>query len=94
MEGFLDIIIERLTTIDWHGPAVFVVAAIAFFALLRKWSLLLLLTLTVVIGWGAEDLILLNLETNDEMISVPLLIYGVGGVTIFFLAIFSFFKSD
>jgi len=94
MEGLLDKIIGHLTTINWEGPAAFVVAILAIFAFFRKFFLVLLIILTIVIGWGAEDLIILNLETNDKIINAPLIVYAVGGVTVFFLILHSFFKSD
>ena len=94
MEGFVDTIIEHLTNINWEGPAAFVVAVLAVFAFLRKFSLILIIILTIVIGWGVEDIILFNLETDDALITAPLLIYTVGGVSVFFFALYSFFKSD
>ena len=94
MENLLDKIIGNLTAINWEGPAAFVVAILSIFAFLRKFFLVLLIILTIVIGWGAEDLILLNMETNDKIINAPLLVYVVGGIAVFFLALHSFFKSD
>ena len=94
MEGFVDTIMEHLTNINWEGPAAFVVAVLAVFAFLRKFSLILIIILTIVVGWGAEDIILFNLETDDALITAPLLVYTVGGVTVFLFALYSFFKSD
>ena len=94
MEGFFGTIIENLTNINWEGPAAFVIAVLAVFAFLRKFSLILIVILTIVIGWGAEDIILFNLETDDALITAPFLIYSVGGVTVFLFALYSFFKSD
>ena len=94
MDRYLDIVLTNLRNLTWEGPTAFVVAIIAIFALFRKWSLALLIILIVVIGWGAQDMIVMNLDTRDTVISVPLLIYGVGGVMVFILALFSFFKSN
>jgi len=94
MEVLLDRIIEHMTTINWEGPAAFIVAILAIFAFFRKFFIVLIVIFTIVIGWGAEDLILLNLESNNKIISAPLMVYAVGGVTVFFLVLHSFFKSD
>ncbi len=94
MESFIDIIIENLKNVNWEGPAAFVVALLAVFAFFRKFSIVLLILLTIAIAWGAEDLILFNLDTNNEFISAPLLVYIVGGIAVFFLTLYSFFKSD
>ena len=93
MEGFFELILDNLSTINWQGPAAFVVAVIVIFAIFRKWSLILLIIFTVVLSWGAEDLIILNMESNDQIISAPFLIYIVGGIAVFFLTLFSFYKS-
>ena len=93
MEGLMDIILDHLRTIDWQGPAMFVVAVMALFAFLRKFSLVLLIIFIVVVSWGAEDLIILNLESNDQIISAPLLVYIVGGLVVLILALYSFYRS-
>ena len=94
MDAFVDIIMKNLTNINWAGPAIFVVAVLVIFAFFRKFTLVLLIILTIVIGWGAQDMIILNMNTDNELINVPFLVYSIGGVTVFFLALYSFFKSD
>ena len=94
MEGFINLILDNLSTINWQGTAAFVVAVIVIFAIFRKWSLILLIIFTVVLSWGAEDLIILNMESKDQVISAPLLIYIVGGIAVLFLTLFSFYKSN
>ena len=93
MEGFIDLLMDHLSTINWQGPAAFVVAVLAIFAIFKKWSLILLILFIVVLSWGAEDLIILNMESQDQVISAPLLIYVVGGVAVLFLTLLSFYKS-
>ena len=79
--------------INWDGPALLVLIILAILLILRKWSMFLLIILTIVLGWGAEDLIITSMGTNQEIISVPLLIYCIGGGTIIILVLISFFKS-
>jgi hypothetical protein len=85
--------IHTLNKINWEGPAAFVIAIIAVLVLLRKWSLLMMIILVLVIGWGAQDLIVYSLETRHQVISLPVLIYLFGGVVIFIIAFISFFRS-
>jgi len=92
MDSFINTIIENLKNVNWEGPAVFIVVILMFFAIFRKWMLVLLVILTIVIGWGAEDLILLNLDTENTVVTVPLLVYLVGGVSVVILSLFTFFK--
>jgi hypothetical protein len=93
MEEFFNKIVENASNINWQGPAAFVAVFIAVLAFLRKWSMVLMILLTVAIAWGAQDLILFNLESGNEIISVPLLVYAGGGILVFILAFYSFFKS-
>jgi len=93
MQGFIDTIIWNIRNIDLQGPAIFVIIALAFLAVFRKWSMLLLILLTIVLGWGAQDLIITNMESSSDVVTVPFLIYCVGGGTIIILFLISFFKS-
>lgn len=94
MDSFVNLILQHLKEIQWDGPAIFVVILLAVMAIFRKWSILLLVLLTIVLGWGAQDLIITNLESSSKIISVPFLIYCIGGGTIIILALFAFFKSS
>lgn len=94
MDQFISNITSNLQNINWEGPAAFILGIIAIFALFRKWSLVLLVMLILVVGWGAQDIILMNMDTKDTVISVPLLTYVIGGLAVFILALFSFFKSE
>jgi uncharacterized membrane protein len=93
MEHFAAAVLEHLHAVDWQGPAAFVVALLAVFALFRKWSMFLLVILTIVLGWGLEDMIVMNLQTDDAVVSVPLLVYVIGSGAIMVLAFSSLFKS-
>ena len=94
MNSIINILLTNLKDINWDGPAIFVVIILAVMAVFRKWSMLLLIILTVVLSWGAQDLIITNLESEQTLISVPFIIYCIGGGTIILLALISFFKSS
>ena len=94
MNSIIDILLTNLKDINWDGPAIFVVIILAVMAVFRKWSMLLLIILTVVLSWGAQDLIITNFESEQTLISVPFIIYCIGGGTIILLALISFFKSS
>lgn len=94
MRTFIDFVLDRLKSIDWGGPALFVVVVLLILMIKKKWSMLLLIVFTFVLGWGAEHLIVFNIETSQNLISVPLIIYCIGGGIVFILAALSFFKSS
>ena len=94
MDGVIDMVLYNLKATDWGGLAIFVVIILAILLLMRKWAMFLLILLTVALGWGAQDLIITNLESSHEVISLPFVIYCVGGGTILIIALVSFFKSS
>lgn len=92
MDAFIDLILNKLSTFNWEGPAMFTIIFLAFLAIFRKWSILLITLLTIVLGWGAEDLMIMTIETQHEIISLPFIIYCVGGGIALILFIISVLK--
>lgn len=93
MDYMLDKIIQNLKGINFEGPAMFVIVLLTLMAVLRKWSILLITLLIIVLGWGAQNLVIMNIKTQSPLINLPILIYGVGGLIIIILILYSFFKS-
>jgi len=93
MTAFIDNIVENATNIQWEGTAMFVVIILAILAVSRQYHVLLLALLVIVLGWGVQDMMVMNLETQRRIISLPLLIYTAGGGLVLILCILSFFKS-
>ena len=92
MDSFFDSVMQNLMNINWEGPAMFAIVGLAVLAIFRQWHVLLITLFTIVLGWGAEDLIIMNIETNMRIISVSLFIYCAGGGIGFILVLVSFFK--
>ena len=65
--------------INWEGSAMFVIAILAILAIYRQWHILLITLLTIVLGWGTQKIINLNIETKVQDISVTFLVYCIGG---------------
>jgi hypothetical protein len=93
MGNLLEKIIQNLKGMNFEGPAMIVIVLLALLAVFRKWSILLFTLLVVVIGWGARDLMIMNMRTQSPVINLSLLIYGFGGVIIILLILYSFYKS-
>ncbi len=91
-ETFIDNIVGNVNAIDWEGPAMFGIIMMAVLALFRQWHIVLMTLLTFVLAWGAEDLIIMNIETSMRIVSVPLIVYSVGGGLILIMSLFAFFK--
>ena len=86
-------ILEHLRTINYEGPAMFVIVFLAFLAVFRRWSILLITLLVIALAWGAQDLLIMNSQTQNPVVRIPLLIYGVGGFLVVVLSLISFYKS-
>ena len=52
--------------------------------------LFLIVLATIVIGWGAQDLMITSAGTSKEVNSMPLIIYGIGGVVFIILSLITF----
>lgn len=89
MESLLNIIHEY----DWESPFTFVIVILVALAVMRKWSIFLIVLLTAALGWGAKDLIIMNIETEQQIISLPLVVYGIGGILFIIITLLTFYKS-
>ncbi len=93
MDNLAANIMEHLRTINYEGPAMFVIVFLALLAVFRRFSILLITLLVIVLGWGAQDLLIMNIQTQNAVVSIPLLIYGAGGLLLVVLCLLSFYKS-
>ena len=92
MESFIDNIVVNFKAVSWEGPVMFLIIILAVLSVSRQWHILLLVLMTVVIGWGAEDIMLMNIETSNNVISLSLVIYCCGGEIALILSLLAFFK--
>ena len=92
MESFIENIIMNFKAVSWEGPAMFMIIVLAFLSVFRQWHILLLVLMTIVIGWGAEDIMLLNIATNNNVVSLSLVIYCCGGGIALILSLMAFLK--
>ncbi len=93
MEHIIDMLVANVKGINYQGPAAFVIGFLALLAFFRKFSILLITLLVIVLGWGAQDLIILNIKSQNQVVNLPLIIYGCGGTLILVLVLYSFYKS-
>jgi hypothetical protein len=93
MGNLFEKIIQNLKGINFEGPVMIVIVLLAFLAVFRKWSILLFTLLVAVLGWGARDLMIMNIKTQSAVVNLSLLIYIFGGVIIILLILYSFYKS-
>ena len=92
MNSIIDTILHNLKTINVEGPSIYVIIVFVFLAIFRKWLILFLMLFTIGLGWITHGLILFNREAYMELISVPFLIYCIGGGAVLLLLIIEFFK--
>jgi hypothetical protein len=93
MDFILENVIRHVKNFSFSSPAIFVIVLLVFLAVFRKWSILLLTIFVIVLGWGAQDLMIMNIKTNSSFVSLPFLVYCFGGVLVLVLILYSFYKS-
>ena len=89
----METVINIIREYNWESPFTFIIVILVALAFMRKWSIFLLVLLTAVLSWGAKDLIIMNMETKQQIVSLPIIVYGVGGILFVVLALLSFYKS-
>jgi hypothetical protein len=94
MDSLIQTITGYIQSYDWNNPFTFIVVILLALLILKRFTIFLLVLVTVVLGWGAQDLIISNSTSNKEIVSLPLIIYGVGGVAFIILSLISFYKSS
>lgn len=93
MDSFIQPVLDFIQSYNWNSPFTFVLIVLAGLLIMRKFSIFLIVLATVVIGWGAQDLMITSVGSNKEIVSMPLIIYGVGGVAFIILSLISFYRS-
>ena len=62
-------------------------------AIIGKWRILLMTLAVVVLGYGASDLVIMNIESSSQVVTVPLLVYCIGGATLIVLYLITFIEE-
>ena len=94
MDALTQPALEFIKNYNWNSPFTFIIVVLAGLLILKKFSMFLIVLVTVVIGWGAQDLIITSATTNREIVSIPLIVYGIGGVAFIVLSLISFYRSS
>ncbi len=89
----METVINIIRNYNWESPFTFVMVILVALVFMRKWSIFLLVLLTAVLSWGAQDMIIMNLETKQQILDLPVIIFVVGGVMFIVLTLVSFYKS-
>lgn len=71
----------------------FVGFLLVMLAIFGKWRILLMTLAVVVLGYGAGDLVIMNIESSRQVVTVPLLVYSVGGVLLIVLYFITFVEE-
>ena len=81
-------LIARWLRLDWHDPVILgLVAVIAVVALWRRWALVLLAALVVVLGQGLDYLLRHGALPPGVAQGAVVLVYALGAALLVFLAV-------
>jgi hypothetical protein len=82
METLVQHAIALIGTIDWQSPVVFIVVAGIWLAVIGRWGILLLIVGTAAVGSVVGDFIIMNIHTSHEVVTLPVVIYCIGGLLV------------
>lgn len=94
MDALIQSALEYIENYNWNSPFTFIIVVLLGLLILKKFSMFLIVLVTVIIGWGAQDLIITSSITNKEIVSIPLIVYGIGGIAFIVLSLISFYRSS
>jgi hypothetical protein len=92
----MDAMVEMLRTfiqhVNWQSPFSFVIIAVCLLALAGRWGSVLMVAATGILAAIAHNLIIMNIQTTQEIASVPAAIYCIGGIVIGVVFVVSFVR--
>ena len=94
MDALTQPALEFIKNYNWNSPFTFIIVVLVGLLILKKFSMFLIVLVTVIIGWGAQDLIITSSTTSKEIVSIPLIVYGIGGIAFIVLSLISFYRSS
>ena len=86
-------LIEYFKGITWEGPTIAVAVFLVIFIVLRQWSFVFIIVITLFIAALSKKIMILNDETDAPVISLSMLIYCTGCVIILIIAVKKILKS-
>ena len=92
MVTFIERVFTYIHTYDLDSPFSFFIIILTILILFRKWGILLLILMTLFLSFYTRDIIIINLITKQELITLPFIIYGVGSILIGAVSLISFIK--
>ena len=72
---------DMISRYDWNSPVSFLIVLFGVLLVFRQWKLVLIISMTCVLGWYFHDWLVMNMKTLREVVSLPVLIY-IGGATV------------
>jgi len=91
MDGMKEAFATFIENFNWNGPETFALFGVLTFGLLRKWLLVALVLIVVVVGTNIENYVQFEYFFNDVTVTAPLIVYVVGSVIIAVAAFLSLF---
>lgn len=89
----MDALIEYFRGITWEGPAIAVAVLLVIFIVLRQWSFVFIIVITLFIAALSKKLMIMNDEADVPVISLSMLIYCTGCGIILIIAVKKYLKS-
>ena len=93
MDALIQTVRNYLASYDWDNPLTFVFVIAAGLLFFRKFSIFIVLVATVIAGTIVRNMIVLNINTNHEIVALDWIVYGIGGLLFVVYLLISFYRS-
>jgi hypothetical protein len=92
MDSIVEAVSGYISSYNWDNPLTFGIVIVAALAVFGKWRFILAAVATWMFAVLARDLIVMNILTRHEVITVPEAIYFAGGFIILLMLFFAFVR--
>ena len=89
----MDALIEYFRGITWEGPAIAVAVFLVIFIVLRQWSIVFIIVITLFIATLSKNLMILKGDKGMPVVSMSMIIYCIGCGIILIMVVSKYFKS-
>ena len=92
MDALVQVVVQNFQAYDWNSPLTIVFVLLAILGIMRKWGMFATLAVTIMLGIGGANLIVMNAATAEAVISVPMIAYAIGGIAVAAATVLAYIK--
>ena len=86
----MEAILEIFANYNWDSPFTFVMLLGMGVVYFRKWDIVFVSLVTILVAWFVRNLIVMNIRTLEQVVALPSVIIAVGATVVITIVAISF----